>query len=157
MSRRLGRELALKVLYQVDLVGAAPERALEDLCRDEEVPSDSAEFARQLVAGVLGRQGEIDALIARYAREWSLTRMAVVDRNILRLGVFQILHRPDIPASVAINEAVELAKRYGEAESGRFVNGILGQLVRDREGAAADRQETAALGCCGGDDPSVGG
>lgn len=146
--------MALKALYQWDLVGAAPERALEDVCREEAAPPESAEFARQLVAGVLERQRDIDALISSYAREWRLERMAVVDRNVLRLGVFEILHRPDVPESVAINEAVELAKRYGDAESGRFVNGILGQLVRDRRGAAP---EAAALGHRGGDDSGGGG
>lgn len=137
MSRRLARELALRVLFQVDLVGGEPSQALADLLPETELSPEDAAFARDLVAGTLAHQAEVDAHIQRHARDWRLERLATVDRNILRLSIYQILHRPDIPVSVAINEAVELAKAYGEAESARFVNGILGQIARERQGEPA--------------------
>ncbi len=153
MSRRLARELALKVLYQHDLVGGDPERALETLCEEEAALPESREFARDVVAGVLGHRREIDDRIAAYARDWRLERIAPVDRNILRLGIFEILYRPDIPTGVAINEAVELAKVYAEEESSRFINGILGQLAKDLAGSAA----VAGGGAPGGDASSSDG
>lgn len=130
MSRRLARELALKALYQHDLVGADPRQALDHLCAEEAAGLESRRFAADLVSGVLDHRKEIDEHIAAYARDWRLERIAPVDRNILRLGIYEILHRPDVPTGVAINEAVELAKTYAEEESGRFINGILGQLAR---------------------------
>lgn len=138
MSRRQGRDLALKALYQHDLVGANPRQALAYLVEEEGASPEAQAFAAELVEGTLTHQAEIDARIAAYARDWRVERLAVLDRNILRLAIFQIVFRSDIPASVAINEAVELAKLYGEAESGRFVNGILGQLARDLAQARAE-------------------
>lgn len=131
MSRRLGRELALKALYQHDLVGGSAEELLEYLGTEERVPAVSLAFARELVRDVLDERRRLDDLIQRYSREWPLERMAAVDRNILRLGVCELLFHLETPVSVVINEAVELAKRYGELESYRFVNGILGQVARD--------------------------
>ncbi len=138
MSRRQARHVALKVLFQVDLVGADPEQALAEQLEETPLPPEGAQFARDLVTGTLAGLRQVDELIQRYARDWRLERLAAVDRNILRLSIYQILHRPDVPVSAVINEAVELAKTYGEAESSRFVNGILGQLARDRAGATAD-------------------
>lgn len=145
MSRRQGRDLALKALYQHDLVGANPRQALSYLVEEEDAPPEALAFAGDLLEGTLAHRAEIDAKIAAYARDWRIERLAALDRNILRLAIFQLLFRNDIPASVAINEAVELAKTYGEAESSRFVNGILGQLARDLaqargEGGPADER-----------------
>lgn len=137
MSRRLARQVALRALYQVDLVGADPEQALADLLEETPLAGDALEFARDLVRGTLEHWREVDGHISRYARDWSLERLAAVDRNILRLSIYQLLHRPDVPVNAVINEAVELAKTFGDADSGRFVNGILGQLARDRAGAGA--------------------
>lgn len=95
-------------------------------------------FARELVEKTVEARARIDALIGKYARGWTLERMANVDRNVLRLAICELLCFSDIPASVTVNEAVELAKRYSTAESGRFVNGILGNLVRHLE---AEKQE----------------
>lgn len=131
MSRRQGRDLALKALYQYDLVGTKPRQALDYLAEEEETPQEARSFAGELIEGTLAHRAEIDAKITAYARDWRIERLAPLDRNILRLAIFQIMFRSDIPASVAINEAVELAKTYGEAESSRFINGILGQLARD--------------------------
>ena len=91
--------------------------------------SETQRFARELVEGVLQHLPQIDECIRSVAENWDLARMAVVDRNILRLGAFELLHRRDIPPKVAINEAVDLAKRYGSADSGTFVNGILDRIM----------------------------
>ncbi len=145
----MGRELALKVLYQHDLVGGAADELLAYLGAEEGAPAASVTFAGELVRGALLQRARLDDLIQRYSREWPLERMATVDRNILRLGAYELLAHPETPVSVIINEAVELAKRYGEPDSYRFVNGILGQVARDlpeRAEAAADRPGAAAEG-----------
>ncbi|UCH33268.1 MAG: transcription antitermination factor NusB [Armatimonadota bacterium] len=128
-KRRAAREQALKWLYQID-VGKTPvdQAIVEAYGRLDEA---GVEFARELVRGVVAHVTEIDELIARYAKDWSLDRMAAVDRNVLRLAMFEILHLPDIPHGVSADEAVELAKKYSTAESSKFVNGVLGSLLRD--------------------------
>lgn len=129
MRRRLAREVALTALFQVD-TGAQPlERALAfavQLGGDEAVSA----FAQELAEGVLASLGRLDAAIAGHAAGWSVGRMPVVDRNILRLACYEILCMADQPAAVAISEAVELAKKYGSAESPRFINGVLGSIAR---------------------------
>ncbi len=139
MTRRTrGREIALQVLYQqeqnpaqaADEVGRFIQRRLREpkLCA----------FANALIAGVRDHQVRIDAVISDVAENWRLDRMAAIDRNILRLGAFELLYCADVPTKVAINEALELAKRYSTAQSSRFVNGILDRLQ------AADAARTAA-------------
>jgi len=132
VRRRLAREVALKTLFAVDLGKVKPERVLDDLLAEVDLPPRDAQFARELVIGTLAHLEEIDPIIARQAVGWTIDRMATIDRNILRMALYEILHRDDIPDSVAVNEAVELAKRYGDAESSKFVNGILGEIVRAR-------------------------
>ncbi len=139
MSRRATRELALKVLFQVDVGRADPARALEytaasqatadDPVAAELGPEDVA-FAGELVRGALDHLPEIDRTIIEHAREWRIERMANIDRNVLRLALYEMNYREDIPISVSINEAVELAKKFGTEESGRFVNGILGNAAK---------------------------
>jgi len=124
----------LRALYQTDVGRMEAEEALVFSSAESRYSEETVQFARELVLGCLQHQTEIDQTIERHARGWTLARMAHVDRNVLRLAVFEILHRPDVPASVAVNEAVELAKKYSTAESGRFVNGVLGDLVRTIEG-----------------------
>lgn len=129
MSRRSrAREVALQVLYQDDLNPALnPGAADQFLCerlRSEEL----IEFARSLVAGVRRNRSELDARLTSTAEHWSLERMATTDRNVLRLGAYEILYA-DTPDRVAINEAVELAKRFGSAQSAQFVNGILDRFL----------------------------
>lgn len=131
--RRASREVALRALYQVDVGKMKPEEALAFSAQEGPYTQETMDFARALVLGCLAHQAEIDETIERHARDWTLSRMAHLDRNVLRLAVFEILHRPDVPASVAVDEAVELAKKYSTAESGRFVNGVLGNLVRTKE------------------------
>lgn len=129
MNRRTrGREIALQVLYLLEqnpgVDPAVVDRFIERRLREPRV----REFAHALVAGVREHQPRIDTLIAGVAENWRLDRMAAIDRNILRLGAFEMLHCPDVPPKVAINEALELAKRYSTAQSSRFVNGILDRL-----------------------------
>lgn len=131
MSRTLAREMAFKLLFQTD-VGRNPwQQAMDRMLEEEPLPDKSREFLEQLVKGTLRHLKEIDQLISQHSREWSLERMANTDRNILRMAVFEIKYIEDVPAGAAINEAVELAKRYGDENSGKFVNGILGQIVRE--------------------------
>ena len=132
MTRRTrAREIALQVLYQDDLnPGANPATAdafLKQRLKDEEL----VEFARSLVSGVRRNRAELDEMLEQTADNWSIERMAATDRNVLRLGAYEILFF-GTPDRVAINEAVELAKRYGAKQSSQFVNGVLDRLLRDR-------------------------
>lgn len=129
MGRRQSREAALQTVFQVDVGKADPEQALNYLARDGGIKKEDFEFARQLVMGTLENLAEIDRIIAAYSKDWQLDRLARVDRSIMRLAVYEILYREDIPAGVSVNEAVELAKIFGGEDSGRFVNGILGRVV----------------------------
>ena len=132
--RRRAREVALQALFQWEAAGHPPAAGLEWAAGEYGLTDEVLAFAGELTEGVLAHRPAIDQLIARYARDWDLERLARVDRNILRLGIYELLFagRADVPPAVAINEAVELAKRFSSAEASRFVNGILGQLARDR-------------------------
>ncbi len=132
-SRRKARECALQLLYQLDVVGDDPARAVENYWQQLEEPTDPGvrDFSEKLVTGVWEHRGAIDEMITQYSTNWKISRMAAVDKNILRLGIFELLFCPDIPVKVTLNEAVEIAKRYGTAESGAFVNGILDNVARD--------------------------
>lgn len=132
VSRRLAREAVLKALFAVDLGKIPLDRVLADVLADAQLSEQYESFARELAQGALEHWSDSDRIIADMAVDWTVERMATIDRNILRLAIYEIFHRPDIPDSVAVNEAVELAKKYGEDESGRFVNGILGEIVRRR-------------------------
>lgn len=127
--RRKAREVAFKVLFQVDVGGADPGEALAREGTEAKLPPASTEFAGRLVRGVLATLGELDSLIGRHARDWSTERMSAVDRNLLRLSTFELAHCPDVPGAVAINESVELAKIFSSEAAARFINGILGQLA----------------------------
>ena len=126
MRRRTqARECALKILYQIDITRAAAEEATADFWEYNKVETPVMLFASELVIGTMRHREAIDALLAKHADNWTVERMAVIDRNVLRLGAFELLHLDEVPPKVAINEAVELAKRYGDVESSKFVNGIL--------------------------------
>lgn len=122
-TRREARERALSLCYELDVKGIA----LDELLADLPAPPDS--YAVELARGVEEHGEELDALIRKFADRWALERMPVIDRNLLRMAVFELAHRPDIPVAVAISEAVELAKRYSTDDSGRFVNGMLGRIA----------------------------
>ena len=127
-SRRRSREMAVQVLYQVDMAQSDISEALRVFCDHFEAPESIRDFAIELANGAHGHQEEIDSLIKQFSEHWRLERMPIVDRNVLRLAIFELLYRPDIPAKVSINEAVDLGKRYGSSESGAFINGILDKI-----------------------------
>jgi transcription antitermination factor NusB len=127
-KRTRARQLTLEVLYQVDLLGPTSlGEALADMADRAEDPL-AGQFAVSLVKGTLEHLSDIDRILREVAQNWDLSRMATVDRNVLRLGAFELLYRDDIPPKVSINEAIELAKAYSTAESGTFVNGILDRV-----------------------------
>ena len=131
MKRRKAREHALQILFQLDLRKEKPsatvlKRFWTEFQPDEEVKA----FAEEIIKGTYKHLPEINGLIHQCAKNWSLDRMAVVDRNVLRMAIYEILYRMDIPTSVSINEAIEIAKKYGTEESGAFVNGILDRVAR---------------------------
>jgi len=135
-KRTLSRELALQILYKVDITSADPQTSIDNfwkLSLEEDVQDDVKEFARGIVMGVCNNLKEIDEYISRYATNWRLERMAYVDRNILRMGCYELIFCADIPVKVAINEAVELAKKYSGPEAGKFVNGILDKVKLEKK------------------------
>lgn len=141
IPRRRSREAALQVLYALDLApepGEARAAAVFDAVGDSfELPEGARSFAKELVFGVAGEREELDARIRAVARNWRLERMAVVDRNVLRLAAFELVHG-QVPTPVVLDEAVELARRFGGEASPGFVNGVLDELARQlREGAGA--------------------
>jgi N utilization substance protein B len=127
--RRRGRELALQMLYQYELAGTDVDRILEGLEELDDAPAASRKFAVDLVRGVLARRDEIDGIIGGQADNWRLDRMAAVDRNILRVALYELIYQTDTPPAVVIDEAVEVAKRFGSERSSQFVNGILDGFV----------------------------
>jgi len=127
-KRTRARELALQALYQLDLRGEDFLEEIEGFIRDEESDPSSTDFARRLVAGVVEQRDTLDAIIREVAQNWDIARMAVIDRNVLRLASFEIVHCEDIPPKVSINEAIELGKRYSTQNSGGFINGILDRI-----------------------------
>jgi len=158
LRRRFARECALQFLYQVDRTGAKDWEA-EDLelfwqqvseLEDgppQKVITEARAFAERLIRGVFEHRDVLDETIAAQAKNWTLERMDVVDRNILRLGAFELLFCDDVPDLASINEAVELAKEFGHADSGSFVNGILDQL-RKEHAAGLDKQAGPGSGVC---------
>ncbi len=127
-ARRKARAIALQALYEIDSVGHEPEKVLSLLLAKEELPEENASFIRELVAGVVQRKEKIDHNIRGFAPAWPVEQIPVVDRNILRLAIFEILFDNKVPVKVAINEAVELAKTFGGNNSSRFINGVLGSV-----------------------------
>jgi N utilization substance protein B len=128
-SRRQARVIALQTLYESDIAQHDVAEVLQRHIEDRRLEDSVAEFARSLVEGVAAHQEEIDARIQEAAPEWPLAQMARIDKNILRLAIYEILYNNAVPARAAINEAVELAKRFGGDTSSRFVNGVLGAIV----------------------------
>ncbi|MFN2506552.1 MAG: transcription antitermination factor NusB [Acidimicrobiales bacterium] len=124
-SRRQARERALSLLYEADVKGISAAEVVAAL------PMEPARFAADLVSGVEEHGDEVDGFIRRFARGWALERMPAVDRALVRIAVYELLYRPDVPTAAVISEAVELASRYSTEESGRFVNGVVGQIARE--------------------------
>ena len=145
-SRTRGRELALQFLYQVDLRGKSANVERDQFLREEEPDKEARSFAQARIDGVLETQPELDAAIQEVAQNWDISRMAVIDRNVLRIATFELLHCKDIPPKVAINEAIEIGKRFSTSNSGAFINGILDKIKTRRvDKLPVSAGETAAV------------
>ncbi len=136
-ARRTARERALQALYQLEMADGPADDALATAWaaspEAEKVDAETQRFAKELVGGVRSHLAEIDNLIAEYSHHWRVDRMARIDRNVLRIGIFELKYCPDIPRSVSIDEAVELGKRYGTEDSSAFVNGLLDRIAQALE------------------------
>ncbi len=133
--RRLAREIALQALYVADVAPSAAEEAFAIVTRrreGDEADAETLDFARALVVGTLGKRDALDVLIAEKASNWTLPRMAAVDRNVLRLAAYELEDRPDTPVGVIIDEAIEIVRKYSAEEATRFVNGVLDGLKARR-------------------------
>lgn len=143
-ERTLARRSALQALYQSEILGVPADKVLEENLLPEEAGMD--DYARSLVVGVASHAAHINAAISGRSQNWAIDRMPVVDRCVLRLAVYEMSYVDDVPVSVAINEAVELAKEFGgEDDSHRFVNGVLGRIARDMEGGSEGSASDAAV------------
>lgn len=140
-ARRRARIIALQVLYETDCAGHPPGQVLQQRLEASSLPERAADFVHHLVAGVVKHQSLLDPFIQQHAPEWPLEQMAYIDRNVLRLALFEFAVDGNTPVKVAINEAVELAKLFGSDSSPRFVNGVLGALVPLRNEIARQVQE----------------
>ena len=129
-KRHKARMLALQALYEVDAVARKPEAVTERLLAEAALSGENSAFVRELVNGTLQHREEIDRKIQKHAPAWPVDQIAIIDRNVLRLAIFEILFDNKVPVKVAINEAVELAKTFGSEKSSKFVNGVLGVVTR---------------------------
>ena len=132
-SRTKARGIALQALYEIDLTGHAPGTAIEERLTDDPLEKGLSDFVRQIVTGVLPLAARLDHVIAQHAPEWPMDQVAVIDRNILRIALWEFAVEECTPVKVAINEAIELAKTFGSDSTPRFVNGVLGSLAARQE------------------------
>lgn len=131
-ARRKARELALQMLYENDVSGTAPDEMFARSTDLLKAPVSLQDFTRRLVSGTVAYRDSLDAIISNQASHWRLVRMPVVDRNILRLALFELLHEPSTPRPVVIDEALEIAKRFSTPRSSQFINGILDGVLKSR-------------------------
>ena len=131
--RRKARGLVLQALYEIDSARHDQAEVIKRLLNEEKVSGNNAGFIRELVAGVIKNKERIDSYIRKFAPAWPIEQIPMIDRNILRLAIFEILIDNKVPFKVSINEAIELAKIFGSESSARFINGVLGSVVRSRE------------------------
>lgn len=131
--RRKARELALQALYYLDMNQCDSEVDYKRFCINFPPSKNVQPFLDMLVKGVLQHRSDIDALIERHSRNWKVSRMSCVDRNVLRIAVYELLYCPDIPSKVTINEAVDVVKKFGTVESGAFINGIIDSIRKSQE------------------------
>lgn len=134
-TRRRARELALQMLYQFELTAASPEAMHADFDEWQNAGEAQRDFADALLRGTVARLSEIDDELRRQTTHWRLERLAAVDRNILRLAMYELIYEQDTPPAVVIDEAIEIAKKYGAKDSGRFVNGVLDGFLKRRTAA----------------------
>jgi N utilization substance protein B len=133
LSRRKAREVAFKVLFQVDQVEADPQKAFRYLVHDVQLAEKDRDFSWGLVEGCLNHLEEIDEKISHFSKDWALERMSSVDKNVMRIASYEILFTEDAQSVVAIDEAIEISKRYGEENSGSFVNAILDKILGEKK------------------------
>lgn len=141
-SRHQARERALQILFQYDIHGK-PGVWLDEFWKPLKADEETKLFAERLVEGVLDKKKELDALIGKHATNWKVSRMPIVDRNILRAGVYELIWMDEVPAKVTMNEAIELAKSFGDDEASKFVNGILDKVLMTEPRLDAKRTEVA--------------
>jgi N utilization substance protein B len=144
-SRRKSRERALQVLFQIDFQNADIEAVLKEFWDAHTTGEKVRDFTEKLVRGTFAHREEIDRMISSTVENWSIERLAAVDRAILRFSTYELMHMPDVPAKVTINEAVEIAKTYGTEESGRFINGVLDK-IREKIGKSTAATRPAETG-----------
>lgn len=130
-NRRVARESALQMLYQIEVAECSPKEAEGVFWSEEAFAPEIAAFANELVEGVINNRDHIDNVISSSSTNWKIGRMAIVDKNVLRMAIFEIENYPDIPAKVTLNEAIEIAKKYGSEDSGSFINGILDRIAKE--------------------------
>ncbi|GKS11941.1 transcription antitermination factor NusB [Paenibacillus chitinolyticus] len=140
MRRRVAREIALQSLYQIDMNGVSAAEAVNVAVHEAENDNEAQvdhkekimpEYIRELVDGTLNNRDRIDQLLAGYLKGWKMDRLSRVDREVLRLAAFEMLFQEDVPPKVVVNEAIDLAKHFGTDDSGKFVNGVLGKMIKD--------------------------
>jgi transcription antitermination factor NusB len=132
-ARRKSRELSLKALYAFDISGTEAEQVAEDIILPSEIKPDARRFAEDLFFQTVQNAKEIDRMIRDNVKSWDFSRIAVIEKNILRLGICEILYFEDIPPAISIDEAIELAKKYGDKDSKNFVNAVLDSILKDIE------------------------
>jgi transcription antitermination protein NusB len=140
-KRRNARELVLKVLFQIDVGRLPPDEALELAFEQVRPPDEERAYVDETVRGIMQEVGEFDRVIGDLAEGWRLDRLARVDKNVLRIALYELTRRPEVAPNVVVNDAVEMAKKYSTEDSGRFVNGILGSFLRRRSGRADEQRE----------------
>lgn len=143
-SRHLSRERALQILFQYDIHGK-PGLWLDEFWKPLKDNEESKAFAERLVAGVQEKKKELDVLLGKYATNWKVSRMQIVDRNILRIGAYELLWLDDVPAKVTMNEAIELAKDFGDDEAAKFVNGVLDKVLATEPRLEAKRADAVKV------------
>ena len=149
--RRKARMAALQSLFAADVKDDLEESCLAWITKEDSLPAESKSFAEDILRGVVANRSGLDDITCRYAPAWPVDQMALVDRNILRIALYELLHTPDIPNKTAINEAVELAKTFGSESSARFVNGVLGSVmtgIEMGELAAGDSDARRGMKSC---------
>ena len=134
--KRRGRVAALQCLFAGDISAATKDESLSWLVEEDQLPGPVLEFARRIIEGVTDHRPQLDEMIQRYAPAWPVSQLATVDRNTLRIALYELLHSPDTPRRTAVNEAVDLAKEFGSESSGRFVNGVLGSVMAELDSAS---------------------
>ncbi|TCS84036.1 transcription antitermination factor NusB [Tepidibacillus fermentans] len=131
MKRRVAREKVLQALYQIDLTKAEPNEAIHTILDENSIDELDLEFIKDRIYGILDHLDLIDQRISQYLKNWTIERLSNIDRVILRMAVYELIYKEDVPVRVSINEAIELAKTFSTNESSKFINGVLGSMVKD--------------------------